>query len=38
MQQPRKNIDLVIPFNNEFQNLQILLPQILKTIKKKIEI
>jgi len=34
MQKPRKNIDLVIPFNNEFQNLQILLPQILKTIKK----
>ena len=34
MYKPRKNIDLVIPFNNEKQNLQILIPKILKTIKK----
>jgi len=31
---PRKNIDLVIPFSNENLNLQILIPAILKTIKK----
>ena len=34
MPKPRKNIDLVIPFNNEYSNLQILIPQISKTIKK----
>ena len=34
MHKPRKNVDLVIPFNNENLNLQILLPKILKTIKK----
>tara|TARA_Y100000590_G_C15664488_1_gene993934 strand:- start:667 stop:1383 length:717 start_codon:yes stop_codon:yes gene_type:complete len=34
MSKPRKNIDLVIPFNNEYSNLQILIPQISKTIKK----
>jgi glycosyltransferase involved in cell wall biosynthesis len=34
MNKPRKFIDIVIPFNNEYLNLQILLPKILKTIKK----
>ena len=34
MNKPRKFIDIVIPFYNEYQNLQILLPKILKTIKK----
>ena len=34
MNKPRKFIDIVIPFNNEYQNLQILIPKILKTIKK----
>ena len=33
MYKPRKNIDLVVPFNNENQNLQTLIPKILKTIK-----
>ena len=34
MNKPRKNIDLVIPFNNEYLNLKILLPKIISTIKK----
>ena len=34
MNKPTKFIDIVIPFNNEYLNLQILLPKILKTIKK----
>ena len=34
MYKPRKNIDLVVPFNNENQNLQTLIPKILKTIKR----
>ena len=34
MNKPRQLIDIVIPFYNEYQNLQILLPKILKTIKK----
>ena len=34
MNKPTKFIDIVIPFNNEYLNLQILLPRILKTIKK----
>tara|TARA_B100000029_G_scaffold514112_1_gene615733 strand:- start:694 stop:1410 length:717 start_codon:yes stop_codon:yes gene_type:complete len=34
MHKPRKLIDIVIPFNNEFENLEILLPKILKTIRK----
>ena len=34
MNKPRKFVDIVIPFNNEYQNLQILIPKILKTIKK----
>ena len=34
MNKPRKFIDIVIPFNNEYSNLQILLPKIIKTIKK----
>ena len=34
MDKPRKFIDLVIPFNNEYLNLQILLPKIIKIIKK----
>ena len=34
MNKPRKFIDLVIPFHNEHLNLQILLPKILKVIKK----
>ena len=35
MDKPRKFIDLVIPFNNEYLNLQILLPKIIKIIKPK---
>ena len=31
---PRKFIDIVIPFNNEYLNLQILLPKTLKVLKK----
>ena len=34
MHKPRKFVDIVIPFNNEYRNLQILLPKILRTIKK----
>ena len=34
MDKPRKFIDIVIPFNNEYLNLQILLPKILKFVKK----
>lgn len=34
MDKPRKFIDIVIPFNNEYLNLQILLPKILKVLKK----
>jgi len=34
MHKPRKFVDIVIPFNNEYRNLQILLPKILKVIKK----
>ena len=34
MHKPRKNIDLVIPFNNESENLQTLLPRILKVVRK----
>jgi len=34
MNKPRKLIDIVIPFNNEYLNLQILLPKVLKIIKK----
>ena len=34
MYKPRKFVDIVIPFYNEYHNLQILLPKILKTIKK----
>ena len=34
MYKPRKFVDIVIPFNNEYKNLQILIPRILKTIKK----
>jgi len=34
MNKPRKFIDIVIPFNNEYLNLQILLPKILKVLKK----
>ena len=34
MPKPRKNVDLVVPFNNEYSNLQILVPKILKSIKK----
>tara|TARA_Y100000590_G_scaffold369760_1_gene431198 strand:+ start:5280 stop:5993 length:714 start_codon:yes stop_codon:yes gene_type:complete len=34
MNKPRKFVDIVIPFNNEYLNLQILLPKILKSIKK----
>ena len=34
MLKPRKNVDLVVPFNNEYSNLQILVPKILKSIKK----
>ena len=34
MNKPRKFVDIVIPFYNEYQNLQILIPKILKTIKK----
>ena len=34
MNKPRKLIDIVIPFNNEYLNLQILLPKVLKMIKK----
>ena len=34
MNKPRKFIDIVIPFNNEYLNLQILIPNILKIIKK----
>ena len=34
MDKPRKFIDIVIPFNNEYLNLQILLPKILKILKK----
>ena len=34
MNKPRKFIDIVIPFNNEYLNLQILLPKIIKVIKR----
>ncbi len=34
MDKPRKFIDIVIPFNNEYLNLQILLPKILRVLKK----
>ena len=34
MHKPRRNVDLVIPFNNEKLNLKILLPKIFKTAKK----
>ena len=34
MNKPRKFIDIVIPFNNEYLNLQILLPKTLKVLKK----
>ena len=34
MYKPRKFVDIVIPFNNEYKNLQILIPKILKNIKK----
>ena len=34
MNKPRKFIDIVIPFNNEYLNLQILLPKIIKVLKK----
>ena len=34
MDKPRKFIDIVIPFNNEYLNLQILLPKTLKVLKK----
>ena len=34
MDKPRKFIDIVIPFNNEYLNLQILLPKILRVFKK----
>ena len=34
MDKPRKFIDIVIPFNNEYLNQQILLPKILKVLKK----
>jgi len=34
MHKPRKFIDIVIPFNNEYLNLKILLPRILKIVKK----
>jgi len=34
MDKPRKLIDIVIPFNNEYLNLQILLPKILRVLKK----
>jgi len=34
MNKPRKFVDIVIPFNNEYLNLRILLPKILKVIKK----
>ena len=33
MKKPRKLIDIVIPFNNECENLKILLPKILKVLK-----
>ena len=34
MNKPRKYIDIVIPFHNEYSNLQILLPKLYKVIKK----
>ena len=34
---PRKFIDIVIPFNNEYLNLQILLPKIYKLISSYIK-
>ena len=34
MDKPRKFIDIVIPFNNEYLNLKILLPKILIVLKK----
>ena len=34
MDKPRKFIDIAIPFSNEYLNLQILLPKILKVLKK----
>ena len=34
MNKPRKLVDIVIPFNNEALNLKILLPKLLKVLKK----
>ena len=34
MNKPRKYIDIVIPFHNEYLNLQILLPKLYKIINK----